>query len=98
MKSLFSLGLMTATASVSSLMIEDETFQIFCIKSLQKHSAGDWGDLEDEDKESNDFAVHNNERILSSYLLPDPIGTDEKIWIITEWDRSATTILFPSEY
>lgn len=60
---------------------------------LNRHAKGDWGDVCDEDKKANDFALDNKERILSSYTLDDT-----KIWIITEWDRSVTTVLFPSEY
>ena len=62
---------------------------------LSRHAAGDWGELEsEEDKRLNDDAVANGERILSVYRMK----TGEKIWIITEADRSATTILLPSEY
>lgn len=60
---------------------------------LQRHAQGDWGDVCDEDKASNDFALEHGERILSSYTV-----SDKKIWIITEWDRSVTTILFPEDY
>lgn len=68
---------------------------------LDRHIQGDWGDLEEEDIESNEFALCNNERLLSSYILLNEAQEnmrDNKIWIITEWDRSYTTILFPSEY
>ena len=64
------------------------------IELLERHISGDWGDLCSEDSELNDSAVKNGARILSSYSLP----TDVKIWIITEWDRSVTTMLLPSEY
>lgn len=60
---------------------------------LNRHISGDWGDVPPEDKESNNFALNNKERILSSYMLHG-----KKVWVITEWDRSVTTILFPSEY
>lgn len=59
-----------------------------------RHQAGDWGDLGDEDKQSNEDALENDGRLLSRYNLP----TDDKLWIITEWDRSATTALLPEEY
>ena len=61
---------------------------------LARHVTGDWGELDDEDKAQNDFSVKNNLRILSAYTLQ----TGERIWLITESDRSATTILLPSEY
>jgi hypothetical protein len=65
------------------------------------HISGDWGDLDDEDKQANEDALTDGSRIFSAYLLP---SFDRlKIWIITEaaddkGRRSATTILFPSEY
>lgn len=60
---------------------------------LQRHVLGDWGDIGHEDKKLNDLAVEMRERIMSGYILPD--GT--KIWVVTEPDRSATTILLPEE-
>ena len=61
---------------------------------LLRHVTGDWGDLDDEDKKENELSVKEGFRILSAYKL----GTDVKVWVITEWDRSATTILLPDEY
>ena len=61
---------------------------------LTRHVTGDWGDLSDEDKEENELSVEQGFRILSAYTLED----DSRIWIITERDRSATTLLTPSEY
>ena len=61
---------------------------------LYRHLQGDWGDVDDEDKKANDWSLENDARILSAYHLKD----NTKIWIITERDRSATTILLPSEY
>lgn len=64
------------------------------IPFLQRHLAGDWGDCDDEDTRANDDALARGGRLFSVYHLND--GT--KIWIITEADRSATTILLPEEY
>ena len=61
---------------------------------LARHSFGDWGELEAEDWARNNHALDNALRLLSSYRLRD----NTKIWVITEWDRSATTILLPAEY
>ena len=61
---------------------------------LARHQQGDWGDLGTEDKHLNDAAVKEGDRILSAYILP----TGVKVWIITEWDRSVTTLLLPNEY
>ena len=62
--------------------------------SLVRHAGGDFGDVSEEDWELNEEAVDTGDRILSAYI--DRKGV--KFWIITEWDRSATTILLPSEY
>ena len=61
---------------------------------LARHSFGDWGQLDAEDWARNTHALENGLRLLSSYRLRD----NTKIWVITEWDRSQTTILLPEEY
>jgi hypothetical protein len=61
---------------------------------LARHASGDWGDVSPEDARLNDEAARTGERILSAYTLRD--GT--RLWIITEWDRSITTLLLPDEY
>ena len=60
---------------------------------LARHHQGDWGDVCEEDRESNEEALLMHLRILSSYNF-----SKDKIWIITEADRSVTTILLPSDY
>jgi hypothetical protein len=64
------------------------------LSALRRHLSGDWGDLCDEDKKANDEALRLGDRLFSSYHAVD--GT--KFWIITERDRSLTTVLLPSEY
>jgi hypothetical protein len=61
---------------------------------LARHESGDWGEVDEHDRKANDYAAERGERVLSAYTL----RTGEKIWIITEADRSNTTILLPSEY
>jgi hypothetical protein len=61
---------------------------------LDRHVSGDWGELDEEDKRENEFSLRNGFRILSAYTT----SGGEKIWIITEADRSATTLLLPEEY
>lgn len=61
---------------------------------LQAHLSGEWGILDEEDKQANDDALKFGDRLLSAYKLKDRT----KIWIITEADRSATTLLLPDEY
>ncbi|MCU1295908.1 MAG: hypothetical protein JWO91_186 [Acidobacteriaceae bacterium] len=61
---------------------------------LARHAQGDWGELEPEDIEENQFSLKNGFRVLSSYQTAS--GT--KLWIITEADRSVTSLLLPDEY
>lgn len=61
---------------------------------LARHGRGDWGDVCDDDKQANDDALTYGARLLSAYHTT----TDRKFWIITEADRSATTVLLPEEY
>jgi hypothetical protein len=62
--------------------------------SLHAHAAGDWGELDEHDRHENELSLVHGFRLLSAYTLSN--GT--RIWIITEADRSATTLLLPSEY
>lgn len=64
------------------------------INVLLRHICGDWGDIGDDDRRQNDVSLETGLRLLSSYPLPG----GRRIWAITEWDRSATTILLPDEY
>ena len=61
---------------------------------LDRHSAGDWGTVPPEDAAANDVALTDGDRILSAYRT----GLGARLWIITEWDRSVTTLLLPEEY
>ena len=93
----FRLGQIVATrAALTALGKTGESPNHF----LRRHQRGDWGDLCDKDRALNDAAiahegdVEKQDRILSAYYLKD----GEKIWIISENDRSVTTILLPSDY
>ena len=90
----YPLGQLVMTRGVNDLVADDETFAKFIIESLARHVKGDWGELGDEDRAENDLSLKDGFRILSAYES----GELPKIWIITEADRSATTILFPDEY
>jgi len=61
---------------------------------LNRHARWDWGDLSPEDLALNNLAAITSQRVQSSYLL----GNRQKVWIITEWDRSVTTVLLPEDY
>lgn len=83
------LGQLTATPGVLRKVTSAEIQE-----ALSRHRNGDWGDLSDADKELNDESLRNGSRLLSSYRAAD--GT--AFWIITEADRSVTTVLLPDEY
>ncbi|EHH1077101.1 type I restriction endonuclease subunit M [Vibrio parahaemolyticus] len=87
----FDFGQVVLTRGIAELMAGIP--HVMLIPYLMRHAIGDWGDVCVEDKIANDEATHNGQRVLSSYQF-----CGQKIWIITEWDRSATTILFPHEY
>ena len=59
-----------------------------------RHVTGDWGELPEEDVAQNERAVKQGLRIFSSY----PLETGGKLWVVTEWDRSVTTLLRPEDY
>ena len=63
-------------------------------RGLQRHQAGDWGELGEEDRQENDNALRTGMRLLSSYRS----AGGPTFWIITERDRSATTVLMPDDY
>ena len=89
----FQLGQVLVTSGISCKIDEDSEFAKFISKSFTRHCNGDWGELCEEDKAMNELALKNGERLFSRYE-----NGDDSIYIITEWDRSATTILFPNEY
>ena len=91
----FSLGDPVATRGVDNLMNQNPSFRNFVQISIRRYFNCDWGDLCDDDWKQNDEAVRNGERIFASYYHD---ASKTKIWIITEWNRSVTTILFPEEY
>jgi hypothetical protein len=85
----FPLGQLYSTPGV---LTEVSTTEISA--ALARHAMGDWGELGEEDLDRNNRALEEGGRLLSSYRTPDRV----KFWIITEWDRSVTTVLLPCEY
>ena len=88
---LFTLGRVLATPGAMDAL---EYAEVLPGDLLHRHVMGDWGDLDAADKAHNDAAVKTGQRILSAYTL----ATGARIWIITEHDRSVTTLLLPNEY
>jgi hypothetical protein len=84
----FPLGQLAITSNASLRLTTEEV-----LTALRRHGSGDWGDLCPEDTLANDMAVEQGGRLLSAY------GQGEhRFWIITEADRSATTVLLPEDY
>ena len=88
---LFALGQVVGTPRALQALRDAEQHPV---ELLIRHITGDWGDLCDEDKAENELSVECGFRTLSSYKLQ----TGVKVWVITEWDRSVTTLLLPDEY
>jgi len=88
----FSPGQIVATRYVDTLIKQD---RLDTSIYLSRHLVGDWGDLSDEDKQSNEYALKHGLRLLSAYKTKN---LAEKLYIITEEDRSVTTLLLASEY
>jgi hypothetical protein len=89
----FQLGQTCCTPGVLELMELPQLAAVELLPILNRHASGDWGEVCDEDKASNDRALKHGSRLLSAYTF-----RDTKVWIITEADRSITTVLLPSEY
>ena len=87
----FLLGQLVATPSALSTLV---SLKVSPWALVNRHVQGDWGDLDAHDRQENERALTDGSRLLSAYTLKD--GT--RIWVITEADRSATTLLLPEEY
>jgi hypothetical protein len=88
---LFPLGRIVATPGALKAL---EKAKQLPAEFLDRYVNGDWGELDDEDKRENESSVERRFRILSAYTT----SAGERIWVVTEADRSSTTILLPSEY
>lgn len=91
---LFSLGNVVATPAALAL-IEKHCASVRQL--LNRHQTGDWRELSKEDRDTNWQAAFGDARVLSAFNIGSA-GHPVKIWIITEWDRSVTTILRPQDY
>lgn len=93
---LFDLGRVVVTRAVMGKMVADERFAGLVFRSLERHARGDWGDVVDSDKIENEISLDHGERLFSAYS--DPEKKHPRLWIVTERDRSSTTILFAEDY
>jgi hypothetical protein len=88
---MFPLGQIVATPGALRAL---ERANQFAALFLERHAGGDWGELDRADIAENEYSVVHSFRVLSSYTT----AAGEKLWIITEADRSSTTLLLPDEY
>ena len=93
---LFPLGRVVITTNLQAKLRETnpERWEAELIGLISRHTSGDWGDLDEDDKRQNDLALVRGFRIFSAYETV----SDVKIWIISEADRSVTTVLLPEDY
>jgi hypothetical protein len=87
----FALGQVVATQGALSALEEARQGPL---DFVARHASGDWGDVCEEDRAENEFSLKNGLRLLSVYRT----DKGEKLYVITEWDRSVTTVLLPEEY
>ena len=84
----FPLGQVVITPNALEKLNSDDI-----LNSLNRHVVGDWGELDEEDRQTNDEALQSGSRLLSAYC-----SGSAKFWIITEADRSSTCVLLPEDY
>jgi hypothetical protein len=85
------LGRLLSTPGAIAAMVKAKQDPL---ELLTRHRSGDWGDVDAEDSAANDQAVIQGDRVLSAFTLEDGV----RVWVITEANRAATTILRPDEY
>lgn len=85
----FPSGQLVITANAQNVLSVEDTEQ-----ALNRHVQGDWGEVDEHDREANNTALAHGTRLLSAYTAANGV----KFWIITEADRSSTTILLPEDY
>ena len=96
----FELGQLCNTPGAQAVL---QRYQVNPFQLIGRHVRGDWGDICKEDAQTNEEALREGARIFSVYVLPPPLSESEtltpvKVWLITEADRSVTTLLLPEEY
>ena len=89
---LFDLGWVVATPGAIDLLVSAGESSA---RLLERHASGDWGDVPPEDARENERSLKYGWRLMSSYPVGD---AGERVWVITEADRSSTCLLLPSEY
>ena len=96
MPGLFPLGRIVMTANLQGQLQEasPEVWEHELQSLIARHASGDWGDLDEEDKQENHLSLQRGFRVFSAYITNSGI----QVWIITEADRTVTTALLPQDY
>ena len=94
---LFPLGIISVTPCAYSLL---DGQKLNWLAFVHRHQCGDWGNQDEAAKQANQFAINDGKQILSVYGLAPvtEINRQDQLWVLTEADRSYTTILLPEEY
>ncbi len=96
---LFELGCIYVTSGVDAASTEFPSFLQFVASRIIAHGCGEWDTMCSSDADLNQRAVSTGGRVFSSYQIPEPLmHLGHHLWVITESDRSSTTVLFPGEY
>lgn len=90
----FSLGRCAITPGARDML---DACGVGAEELLRRHARGDWGDVDPEDRETNDASLRYGNRVVSCYEVYEA-GARARVWVITEADRSSTTVLLPEEY
>ena len=85
----FRLGRIVSTPNALDHLTQDDI-----LLAIQRHQAGDWGDVSENDRQENELSLKQGSRLWSVYHSADGI----KFWLITEANRSATMVLMPEDY
>ena len=85
----FRLGKIVSTPNALSQLTQDDI-----LLAIQRHQAGDWGDVDEDDRTKNELSLEQGFRLFSVYHAANGV----KFWLITEADRSHTTVLLPADY
>jgi hypothetical protein len=87
------LGRVVLTRGIAAETARSAVFAAGVLVALRRHRSGDWGEVDAEDARANDWSLAHGERLLSAYTIEG-----QRVWILTERDRSLTTVMTPSEY
>lgn len=100
MARVFEIGKLVATDAVYELMESNNDFKSFVSMCVNRYILNDWGDTLPEHRKENDEAVRKGGRVIAFYHIPEEIEEtfEDQLWLVTEEDRSKTTIMFVSDY